>query len=293
MHIYHVQIDGSCADYEDGEYYDVVANNCNILFDLDETSSSVYEGRTIMHCHILEHEDQGAMGWTDVLGGLSPPTFPDGFGYTDYFGTPPTGGNRPAAPTALIATAVSTSQIDLSWTDNSSDETIFDIFRSGDGANFSYWDSVSAEITAYSDTSLSAGSTLHYRVRASNANGDSDFSNDASDTTQSGGSATSVQLVSVTVTSVSAPAGKGQKLGRATVIVQDDVGGLVENATVSGEFSGDMIETGLSAGTDQGGSVTFDTTDTFKGNVNLTFCVNSVSHPDLNDYAGPEVCGSL
>ncbi len=85
LHIYHVQIDGSCADYEDGEYYDVVANNCTILFDLDESTSSVYKGRTIMHCHILEHGDQGAMGWTDVLGGMLPPTFPGGFGYVDYF----------------------------------------------------------------------------------------------------------------------------------------------------------------------------------------------------------------
>ena len=29
-----------------------------------------------MHCHILAHEDLGAMGWMDVIGGTPPPTFP-------------------------------------------------------------------------------------------------------------------------------------------------------------------------------------------------------------------------
>jgi FtsP/CotA-like multicopper oxidase with cupredoxin domain len=126
LHIYHVQVDGACADYEDGEYYDVVANNCTIRFDLDTTTSSIYEGRTIMHCHILEHEDQGAMGWTDVLGGMPPPTFPGGYGYQAYFDPDIPGGNPPAAPSGLTASAVSSSQVDLSWSDNSSEETMFD-----------------------------------------------------------------------------------------------------------------------------------------------------------------------
>jgi hypothetical protein len=30
-----------------------------------------------MHCHILEHEDQGAMTWADVTFGYGPPAFPD------------------------------------------------------------------------------------------------------------------------------------------------------------------------------------------------------------------------
>lgn len=32
---------------------------CNIRFDLSLATSTPYAGRTIMHCHILEHEDQG------------------------------------------------------------------------------------------------------------------------------------------------------------------------------------------------------------------------------------------
>jgi len=79
QHVYHFQTQQACGDFEDGEYYDTIAANCDVRFDLNSTDpfSSVYDGRTIMHCHILEHEDQGAMGWFDVLGGDPPPQFPD------------------------------------------------------------------------------------------------------------------------------------------------------------------------------------------------------------------------
>ncbi len=80
QHVYHVQMNGSCGSdgaFEDGEYYDTVAGSCLVRFDLNPATSSVYDGTTIMHCHILLHEDEGAMGWSDVIGGFSPPDFPD------------------------------------------------------------------------------------------------------------------------------------------------------------------------------------------------------------------------
>jgi FtsP/CotA-like multicopper oxidase with cupredoxin domain/Ca2+-binding RTX toxin-like protein len=76
LHVYHVQAQNCSGSYENGEYYDVVADPCAVRFDLNAATSNVFEGRTILHCHILEHEDQGAMGWLDVIGGLPPPSFP-------------------------------------------------------------------------------------------------------------------------------------------------------------------------------------------------------------------------
>ena len=67
LHIYHIQADGTCGDYEDGEFYDVISENCQLRFDLNAATSSVFVGKTIMHCHVLEHEDQGAMGWLKVV----------------------------------------------------------------------------------------------------------------------------------------------------------------------------------------------------------------------------------
>lgn len=89
LHIYHFQVLEDGGDYEAGEYYDTVSENVDIRFDLSTATSSPYAGRTMMHCHILAHEDLGAMGWVDVIGGTPAPTFPaDGdisFPYSEYY----------------------------------------------------------------------------------------------------------------------------------------------------------------------------------------------------------------
>ncbi len=81
----------------------------------------------------------------------------------------------PAAPAALTANAVSSSQIDLSWTDNSANETSFQIEVSTDGATFAPLATVGANVSSYSHTGLSPASTYYYRVRACNAAGCSAF----------------------------------------------------------------------------------------------------------------------
>ena len=76
LHVYHFQAQNCSGSFENGEYYDTLTSSCTVRFDMRASTGVAYEGRTIMHCHILDHEDQGAMGWMDVLGGLPPPTFP-------------------------------------------------------------------------------------------------------------------------------------------------------------------------------------------------------------------------
>ena len=91
------------------------------------------------------------------------------------------------APSGLTATAVSTNQVNLSWLDNSSNEDGFDIERAPDnGGSPGTWAqiaTVGANVTTYSDTGLSINTKYWYRVRAYNAGGNSDYSNQASDTT--------------------------------------------------------------------------------------------------------------
>ncbi len=98
-------------------------------------------------------------------------------------GTPPP--SPPSAPSALAATAVSSSQIDLTWTDNATNEDGFKIERSTDGTTFSQIATTGSNTTSYSSTGLTASTTYHYRVRANNSGGDSAYSNTASATTQS------------------------------------------------------------------------------------------------------------
>ncbi|MEN8126950.1 MAG: DNRLRE domain-containing protein [Planctomycetota bacterium] len=89
--------------------------------------------------------------------------------------------NPPAAPSGLSATAISASQINLSWTDNATDETGFKIERSKrDNSSFEQVATVGANVTSYSDTGLKKNTTYYYRVRATNADGDSAHSNEAS-----------------------------------------------------------------------------------------------------------------
>jgi len=98
------------------------------------------------------------------------------------------GNVAPYAPSDLAAAATSSSQIDLTWTDNSVNESGFRIQRSADGTNWSDLTTVGADVTSYPDTGLSATTTYYYRVDANNAYGNSAFSNPANATTQSSSS---------------------------------------------------------------------------------------------------------
>ncbi|MDD5224204.1 MAG: fibronectin type III domain-containing protein [bacterium] len=83
-------------------------------------------------------------------------------------------------PSGLTATAVSSTQIDLSWTDNSSNEDGFKIERKiGTVGTYSLISTTLANVVSYSDTGLSAGTAYYYRVYAYNSTGSSGYSNEA------------------------------------------------------------------------------------------------------------------
>ena len=97
-----------------------------------------------------------------------------------------TPGTTPAAPSSLSASAVSASQINLTWSDNAANETGFVIERcQGAGcSNFASLTPVGANTTSYSNTGLTASTSYSYRVAATNGAGTSAYSNTASATTQ-------------------------------------------------------------------------------------------------------------
>lgn len=89
-----------------------------------------------------------------------------------------------AAPSDLQAVAISTTQVDLSWVDNSSDEDNFVIERKKAVETvFGVIDTVPADTTSYNDFGVRKGTTYNYRVKATNIYGDSDYSNVATVTT--------------------------------------------------------------------------------------------------------------
>ena len=86
------------------------------------------------------------------------------------------------APSNLVAIAVGSRRIDLSWTDNSSAELGFRIERSTNGRKFSKLATVGAGVTTFSNTGLRSGRVYYYRVRAYTKSSNSGYSNVASAT---------------------------------------------------------------------------------------------------------------
>ncbi len=89
----------------------------------------------------------------------------------------------PATPTDLRATAISSSRIDLQWTDVAN-ETGFKLERKK-GANGSWGEitTISAGGTGFNDTGLTASTQYYYRIRAFNTAGLSPYSAEAQATT--------------------------------------------------------------------------------------------------------------
>lgn len=82
----------------------------------------------------------------------------------------------PTRPSFLDVQPGAGSSIDLSWVDNSSAETGFEIERREAGGAFASLTSVAANTVSFNDSTSINGITYEYRVRAQGANGDSAWS---------------------------------------------------------------------------------------------------------------------
>lgn len=86
---------------------------------------------------------------------------------------------QPNPPSDLTATAISTSQIDLAWSDNSANESGFKIERAKRNASFVQIAQTGPATTSFSDSGLAGNTQYSYRVRAFNRAGNSAYSNTA------------------------------------------------------------------------------------------------------------------
>jgi hypothetical protein len=185
---------------------------------------------------------------------------------------------RPAAPSGLVAVAQSPTEIDLSWQDNATGETGYEVQRRIEGQAWAAIINLGANATGYQDQGLAADTAYQYRVRAYTASESSDFSNVAEAITPrfpelhvgdlSGGGA---------VESGDHPASITWR-GVASIQVHDAYHQPVNGATVSGQWSGgasgdascltdssgfcSMIKAGLGPDT---ASVTFSISDIDNG----------------------------
>ena len=186
--------DGSYADY----YEFTGANGQDITATMRSTSVDSYLALLDPSDHDVRENDNGAGGndarityrltssgqWAIAAGSYSP-------GETGSYTltltcSGSTGGTAPAAPSNLQATAVSSTEIDLSWRDNSDNETGFLIEALVNGT-FQELGTVSPNITQARIVNLTAQTSYTFRVRAVNGDLASGPSNQVTATTPAGG----------------------------------------------------------------------------------------------------------
>lgn len=126
--------------------------------------------------------------------------------WISLLGSTYTFGAVPVAPSNLNAVGISSTEIQLTWQDNSSDETAFEIWQYRGG-----WTQLSdagVNATTYTSGGLTPSTYYTYYVRAKNASGVSGWSNNKGATTLSGG-ATCIYSISPTSVSIAAAGGTG------------------------------------------------------------------------------------
>lgn len=90
-----------------------------------------------------------------------------------------------AAPTNLVATVTSPGSALLSWTDNSADETNFELYRSTNVAGpYNFFQLLPQGAVSYTNTGLAPNTTYYYRVRAVNNTAVSAYTPNTSLTTE-------------------------------------------------------------------------------------------------------------
>jgi hypothetical protein len=82
-------------------------------------------------------------------------------------------GPTPTAPSGLNAVAVSESRVDVTWQDNSSNETGFEVHRSttGPSGTFTLRTSTGASVRSFSDAGLAHSTSYCFKVRAFHVTG--------------------------------------------------------------------------------------------------------------------------
>jgi hypothetical protein len=230
------------------------------------------------------------------------PIFPDGIGLSSAIvsaTTQPLPPNTtPAAPTALSAHAVASSQVNLMWADNSDNETGFIVERSTDGTNFIQAASTFANTNSVEIPGLAANTTYYFRVRAVHYGSDVDFQ-----TISSGYSNLATAMTFLTPTgspyNVQQPRNSASELGLSLYVATGAAGGpntfqwLRNGAAIAGATSSSYsvgsvqpADTGIYTAviTNGGGSVS---TDPAIAGLNMSQKVAGAAHEVGHDIHHP------
>jgi hypothetical protein len=161
---------------------------------LDGSNAAYIAGSTMSSMGVCKVNSDGTSAWAATTSSGYPVWFEFGTdnsifivgGTTAKFTQSGTIPSPPAAPSNLVATPAGTSSINLTWADNSTNETGFVLMQSStSGGIFNKLITIPANTTSYTDVGLGSSATYYYKIQATNARGNSAWSNEASATTTS------------------------------------------------------------------------------------------------------------
>jgi uncharacterized repeat protein (TIGR03806 family) len=196
----------------------------------------------------------------------------------------------PAAPSALAATVAGANQVDLSWTDNSNNETAFLIGRrTGTTGNYAQIGQVAGNVTTYSDTGVQPGNSYQYSVFATNAVGNSGGTNVA--TANVPAASGTVTATRTETPALAIPDNDPQgAASRLNVTGAGSIQDLRITVDVGHSWRGDLV---LRLTSPAGTAITlFDVNDNDDGDdVQGTFPTTLVPNESLSTFNGEEVNG--
>lgn len=151
-----------------------LVNNDGLHGTQNATSANINLTAGVYPIAIAFYEQGGGeamtVSWRTPQTGSNYQTIPNS-AFTD---TPPNNGSAPAAPSGISAQAISYKQINLSWADNSNNETGFEIWRSTNPTTgYSTVGTAPANATSYQDSSLTGNTTYYYKIKAIGQYGES------------------------------------------------------------------------------------------------------------------------
>jgi PKD repeat protein len=151
----------------------------------------------------------------------------DAGGWSDTASVVVTVTGPPKDPSNLVTTVVSSSQINLSWIDNSNDETGFAIERAVNGGSWAPLADVGANVTTFANTGLAPSTSYQYQVRAVNVAGSSGYA--------TGQRVTTLAAPAIHVGDLDGSRSTTKKswTAKVTVAVHDASDAVVSGATVS------------------------------------------------------------
>ena len=141
----------------------------------------------------------------------------------------------PLAPTELKGTIISKDQVDLTWKDNSTNETGYKIERKNDSGNFTEIGSTATDVTTFSDKTVSLNTNYTYRVYSINKVGKSiNYSNEFSIKTINIPTLTTIAITDISASYSGAKSGGNiSSDGGAAILSRGLVWGTTINPTIA------------------------------------------------------------